>query len=251
MAIHKYRSGATGELSTSGKQGIEGLDRALKRYCLSLTRSPWDAEDLAQEAWLKALQGGRFSHHPNREALLLRINKNAWIDRLRKKALEQRVAPVLSSRAPWHRVAAPDLPDPLAAEDAFRFLVNNLSSVQLAAFVLREVLEFSGRESAALLQTSEGAVKAALHRAQRALELARAGEPDDVGSGTVLADARSLPATGDESEPEDEDKSALVRDMAEAYNRGDVARLLRLVSPAVVHGPKPAMPPATRALLAA
>ena len=51
---------ATLELRASWKRFLEGyapLRGALYRYCRHLTRSPWDAEDLAQEALARARSG--------------------------------------------------------------------------------------------------------------------------------------------------------------------------------------------------
>jgi DNA-directed RNA polymerase specialized sigma24 family protein len=34
---------------------LEQLQATLSRYCMSLTECSWDAEDLVQDTWLKAL----------------------------------------------------------------------------------------------------------------------------------------------------------------------------------------------------
>lgn len=64
---------------------LQELGRTLQRYCLSLTRSRCDADDLAQETWAKALGYRKFTISPNPEALLLRIAKNTWIDASRRR----------------------------------------------------------------------------------------------------------------------------------------------------------------------
>lgn len=64
---------------------LQELGKALQHYCLSLTRSRFDADDLAQETWAKALGYRKFTISPNPEALLLRIAKNTWIDASRRR----------------------------------------------------------------------------------------------------------------------------------------------------------------------
>lgn len=64
---------------------LQELGKTLQRYCLSLTRSRFDADDLAQETWAKALGYCKFTISPNPEALLLRIAKNTWIDASRRQ----------------------------------------------------------------------------------------------------------------------------------------------------------------------
>ena len=69
---------------------VEATERhrpALWDYCLRLTGSPWDAEDLVQETMLRAF--ARLSHvwQPLRDgrAYLFRIASNTWIASLRRR----------------------------------------------------------------------------------------------------------------------------------------------------------------------
>lgn len=59
---------------------------ALYRFCRSLTRTPWDAEDLVQEALMRAFSTmGGMTPPRNPRAWLFRVASNLWIDRQRKK----------------------------------------------------------------------------------------------------------------------------------------------------------------------
>jgi len=61
----------------------------LKRYCLFLTRSKWDGEDLLQDTLLKSL--AFFLHtepYLDIKPFLFRVAKNLWIDACRKKKEE-------------------------------------------------------------------------------------------------------------------------------------------------------------------
>ncbi|MDF2937189.1 MAG: hypothetical protein K0Q90_2562 [Paenibacillaceae bacterium] len=156
------------------------LYAALLRYSSSLTGSPWDAQDLAQDAWVKASAAARGASHPNPEALLLRIAKTTWIDRCRR---QQRFTRLLRSGA--LKPVNPDVQLPWTLEEMFAAVLKALTGKQRSVWLLAEVLEYSIRETAEQLHMSEGAVKSALHRARQMLEavqqellLSRRGERD-------------------------------------------------------------------------
>lgn len=190
------------------------LQSALKRYCLSLTRSPWEADDLVQDAWLKALAPIR-AGHANPEALLLRTARNAWLDRMRRQAVLLRKLPLLAQQQDMEAQQEAPSDAGLMEEAAFRTLARELSPLQRAVFLLRDVLDYSAAETAELLGTSEGAAKAALHRARRALLSLQAepqGEPPAPADTTREQPLRGLPER-----------------MADAYRHGRVAELVRLI----------------------
>ncbi|QJD86973.1 RNA polymerase sigma factor [Cohnella herbarum] len=188
-----------------GNGTFEQLRTTLNRYCLSLTECPWDAEDLAQDTWVKALSSLKYFNHHNPEALLLRIAKNAWIDRTRRQSVLVRI---LKSE----QIAA-SLPDNgfLEIEIALHALMEHLSPLQRTVFLLREVFDFSIAETAAKLQTTEGAVKAALHRARKSLDAIRG----DMEAGTIPL-------------PSEEHERTFLRALASAYRTGDVPTLVEL-----------------------
>jgi RNA polymerase sigma-70 factor (ECF subfamily) len=138
------------------------LRPALHAYCRRLTGNVWDAEDLAQDALLRAFgQWGVTEpriHEPR--AYLLRIATNAWIDSLRRRAREPRAA------TEPDETASPAAGPEAAAElrDAGTRLLQRLSPQERAAVVLKEAFDMTLEEIAELLATTTGAVKAALHR---------------------------------------------------------------------------------------
>jgi RNA polymerase sigma-70 factor (ECF subfamily) len=78
-----------GELTHEVKQSwlrfldvYEPLRPDLYRYCRSLTRSPWDADDLVQDAMARAFVtlGCLDKEPPNPRAWLFRVASNLWID---------------------------------------------------------------------------------------------------------------------------------------------------------------------------
>jgi RNA polymerase sigma-70 factor (ECF subfamily) len=135
----------------------------LHRYCRRLTRDLWDAEDLVQDTLIRAF-AALGKHHPAVErprAYLLRTATHCWIDTLRRRGSEAR-ALAMSRPEP-----ARDAPG--AVRDAGTVLMQQLSPQERAAVVLKDVFELDLAETAEVLQTTVGAVKAALHRGRTRL----------------------------------------------------------------------------------
>jgi RNA polymerase sigma-70 factor (ECF subfamily) len=157
---------------------LDPLRGELYRYCRRLTGSVWDAEDLAQEALARAFRRAAQARQPVQRPLawLVRIATNAYLDQVR------RPAPLLVD--PSER-AAPPVADPAEVRDALADLTTLLAPQERAAVVLKDVFDLPLKEIAAMLSTSEGAVKAALHRGRgrladpdRATALVRRNAPD-------------------------------------------------------------------------
>jgi RNA polymerase sigma-70 factor (ECF subfamily) len=135
----------------------EPLRADLYRYSRYLTRSPWDAEDLVQDALARAFvtlaqMGG---DPPNPKAWLFRVASNLWIDRVRKQR---------ELRGETASDASEPAADPRASREAAGTLLVKLSPQERAAVVLKDVFDFSLDEISESLGTSTGAIKAALHR---------------------------------------------------------------------------------------
>lgn len=135
----------------------EPLRPELFRYCRYLTKSPWDAEDLAQDALARAFVtlGCMNDAPPNPRAWLFRVASNLWIDRTR----QQREEP---GPLPEQRASEPT--GPRETREAAGTLIARLAPQERAAVVLKDVFDFTAEEIAAVLSTTTGAVKAALHR---------------------------------------------------------------------------------------
>jgi RNA polymerase sigma-70 factor (ECF subfamily) len=149
---------------------FEPIRPELYRYCRHLTHSPWDAEDLAQDALTRAFVtlGTLFGELPNPRAWIFRVASNLWIDRARR-ARELLIEP------PPQPPAQRDLQ---AEREAAGALLVRLSPQERAAVVLKDVFDFSLDEVAEALSTSTGAVKAALHRGR-----GRLSAPESPSSG--------------------------------------------------------------------
>lgn len=149
------------------KMNWESMQASLYRYTLVLTGSSWEAQDLSQTAWAKALERLQGRGHANPEAFLLRIAKNTWIDICRRKAAYKELLEGLLF------VDCGGKDDAIGMEEVFHALIKHLSPLQRTVFVLREALGYSIAETAEGLGTTEGAVKAALYRARQAMGAVR------------------------------------------------------------------------------
>lgn len=186
---------------------LETLQAVLNRYCLSLTKSNWEAQDLAQDTWVKAISQLKDTGHSNPEALLLRIAKNTWIDLTRRKAVLSQIL-----KREQQKVTVLTEHDPFKVETAFQALIKHLSPLQRTVFLLRDVFGYSVAEVTEMLETTEGAVKAALHRARQGLHAVK----EDLETGVFTA-------------RQEKGSKVFLRVLASSYERGDISRVVELV----------------------
>jgi RNA polymerase sigma-70 factor (ECF subfamily) len=135
----------------------EPLRSDLYRYCRHLTRSPWDAEDLAQDAMARAFVtlGQMGDAPPYPRAWLFRVASNLWLDQLRRRRREEPLG---------ERDQGATSRDPLTSREAAGTIIGQLSPQERAAVVLKDAFDLSLEEIAEALSTTTGAVKTALHR---------------------------------------------------------------------------------------
>jgi RNA polymerase sigma-70 factor (ECF subfamily) len=152
---------------------IAPLRPELLRYCRGLTGNVWDAEDLLQDALLRVFGALGKNDAPvtNPRAYLVRTATHIWFDRLRRLRLERAhaLAPDLDE------AAADDPSQVLAVRAAAAGLFQALPPQERAAVLMKDVLDLSLDETAAILRTTPGAVKSALHRGRGKLAEAQAG----------------------------------------------------------------------------
>lgn len=148
----------------------------LFRYCCGLTGNVWDGEDLAQDtlARVYSLMGKINADLRHPRAYLIRAATHLWIDRMRRGAVERAHAVSLAAEEPE---AADDPAQVIAVRAAANALFLHLPPQERAAVLLKDVLDFSLEESAAMLKTTAGAVKSALHRGRGKLAAAHAAPP--------------------------------------------------------------------------
>ncbi|MGW1535785.1 RNA polymerase sigma-70 factor [Streptomyces aureus] len=139
-----------------------------------------DAEDVVQDAWLKWSAADR-SQVADPKAYLARIVSNLAMERLRstRHQRETYVGPWL----PEPILTGPDVADTAAAADAVSMallvVLETLSPLERAVFVLREAFAFSYAEIGEAVERSEEAVRQAAHRAREHVQARRPRYPAD------------------------------------------------------------------------
>ncbi|MGN9779156.1 RNA polymerase sigma-70 factor [Micromonospora sp. H33] len=126
-----------------------------------------DAEDAVQDAWLKWSAADR-SQVADPKAYLVRIVSNLAMDRLRSARAQRETyvgpwlpEPILTSTDTADEVAAAD-----SVSMALLVVLETLTPLERAVFVLRESFGFSYAEIADAVERSEEAVRQAAHRAR-------------------------------------------------------------------------------------
>ncbi len=211
----------------------------LHAHCYRMLGSVHDAEDALQDALLKAWRGlESFEGRSSRRTWLYKIATNTCLDAIGRRG--RRALPVDLGPAtdPARPPAAPLLesvwvepyPDALldggpaspgaryeqreSVELAFIAALQHLGPRQRAVLILREVLGFSAKEVAELLDTTVAAVNSALQRAHATVD-------DKLPAHSQQATLRTL---GDER------LRALVERYTDAWERGDVEGIVAMLA---------------------
>ncbi|WP_033441788.1 RNA polymerase subunit sigma-70 [Saccharothrix sp. NRRL B-16314] len=207
----------------------------LRLHCYRILGSLVDAEDVVQETLIAAWRGlDRFEGRSSVRTWLYRIATNRCLNALRDAGRRRPPEPVppftppeptRRAEATWLQPypdalleqVADDAPGPEAryrtreaVELAFITGLQLMPPRQAATLVLRDVLGYPAAEVAAMLGTTEVAIKGALQRARAAIERHRG--------------SRRAPAPGSPEEQE------LSRRFADAFTSGDVDGVVALLT---------------------
>lgn len=156
------------EISETGTDILAQLPN-LRRYALSLTRHPSDAEDLVHDTVLRAYERrSSFRAGSDLRAWLMAILHNAWIDGVRSRLSERRRITRAFEGAADHEPAAQDIS--LRLSDVRRAFLS-LPDEQRAAAHLVMIEELSYQETADILGVTVGTVMSRIARAREKLRL--------------------------------------------------------------------------------
>ncbi|MDX3770683.1 RNA polymerase sigma-70 factor [Streptomyces sp. NBC_01707] len=126
-----------------------------------------DAEDAVQDAWIKWSSADR-SQVADPKAYLTRIVSNLSLERLRSTRYKREtyVGPWLPEPILTSGDTAEAVTDAESVSMAMLVVLETLSPLERAVFVLKEVFDFSHAEIAEAVERSEAAVRQAAHRAR-------------------------------------------------------------------------------------
>ncbi|ORW06544.1 RNA polymerase sigma-70 factor [Mycobacterium kyorinense] len=159
---------------SSDQQTFEDHRKLLFAIAYRILGTAADAEDVVQDAWFKWSAADR-GQVADPKAYLGRIVSNLSMDRLRssQRQRETYVGPWL----PEPILTSADTADDVAAAEsvsmAMLVVLETLSPLERAVFVLKEVFAFSYAEIAEALDRSESAVRQAGHRAREHVQARR------------------------------------------------------------------------------
>jgi len=171
-----------------------------------LAGDPLDAEDLAQEVFIRAYRGiHAFRGEADFGTWLHRITVNLWLNSRRKTAVAviSLDEPVVTTEGTMRR-EVPTLdgePEKLLLDkelgEVLQQALEGLPKEQRAVLVLRELEDYTYEEIASLLSCSLGTVRSRLSRAREALRKAMTGRTRELG---VHVAADGLACTAEKKE---------------------------------------------------
>lgn len=174
----RWIAAARGGDDTAFARLVEQYAKPVHNLCYRMLGDPADAEDAAQETFLKAYQRLK-SYDPHRSfpTWLLSIGAHHCIDQLRRRRFQ-----LISLDAVHRRSAGRDsLPERLAertqARQSLQAELARLGAYERAAIVMRYWYDLSYEEIGQALGLSVSAVKSRLHRARRGLAAWAETEP--------------------------------------------------------------------------
>jgi RNA polymerase sigma-70 factor (ECF subfamily) len=165
--------------SDNGEPAILENLSALYGFAMSLTRNPTDAEDLVQEACLRAIKGmTQNGIKSDPKVWLFTILRNVWINQWRRRAKGPEFILLGKSRADsgpleeWlsdERERPEDHFDRNVVSGKIRLAISGLPEVFREVVVLRYFEGFSYRQIASILGCPAGTVMSRLNRARAEL----------------------------------------------------------------------------------
>lgn len=147
---------------------------AAHRLARWLCRSPGDADDIVQDAFVRAYRGFDGLRSPDARAWLLAIVRNCHLSALAER--RRRACEPLTEEHEAQPASAAPLPDPESSSierDERRLLARLIAALpdeQREVLLLREMEDMSYREIAAVAQVPIGTVMSRLARARAALK---------------------------------------------------------------------------------
>ncbi|MET7947060.1 RNA polymerase sigma-70 factor [Micromonospora sp. NPDC005324] len=149
------------------EQVFHGHRNLLFSVAYRILGSAADAEDAVQDAWISWSSADR-SQVADPKAYLARIVSNLALQRLRtaRHHRETYVGPWLPEPVLTVADAADAVTDAESVSMAMLVVLETLSPLERAVFVLREVFDFSHAEIAVAVERSEAAVRQTAHRAR-------------------------------------------------------------------------------------
>lgn len=176
---------------TAFRSIVEHYQRRVYFLAYDLTGNQHDAEDLAQEVFVKAYRAlDTFRGEARLSSWLYRITLNSCLNKRRKKAVTQMnlvddFSAETSRDDPFSAAGFAENPERAAEsrlmQNHIESAITKLAPKERAVFVLRHYQDLPLKEIARVLNVAEGTVKSLLFRAVRRLQKELAFYRQDIG----------------------------------------------------------------------
>ena len=178
------------------KRELVGLIPHLRAFARTLTGEPTAADDLAQDAMMKAWDArASYQMGTNMKAWTFMILRNQFYSEKRRSWRQTQLDPEVAERT----LVATDDPASPVALDELRLGLAMLPAEQREALILVGAGGFAYEEAATICDCAVGTVKSRVSRARRALQALletgaydRDGRSASEAMSTILADAERL-----------------------------------------------------------
>lgn len=159
---------------------IQSHQKKVYNIALRMTKNPEDAQELAQDAFVRAFTSiGKFRGDSSFSTWLYRITINVCTDFLRKRnkailiSMEQGAASSEYEQAIQIAEESPG-PDELVEKSQLKHMVkdamDSLSDEHRQVLILRDMMDMSYKEIANTLNVNEGTIKSRINRARNGLK---------------------------------------------------------------------------------
>src|SRR3954452_11348107 len=204
---------------------VEPHRRELQAHCYRMLGSVHDAEDALQDALLRAWRAlDRLEGRGSARAWLYRIATNTCLDAIARRPAKRELpidrdpgeAPLTETvwLEPYPDDPGASYEQRESVELAFIAALQHLPANQRAVLILREVLGFSAKETAEMLDTTAASVNSAMQRARASID-------DKLPQQSQQATLRALG---------DDEIRDLVERYVEAWDRGDVDAVVAMLA---------------------
>jgi RNA polymerase sigma-70 factor (ECF subfamily) len=169
---------------TISAQTFDEHKRLLWGMCYRMTGSAADADDIVQDTFVRALEKPPADMEAPLRPWLVKVAMNLSRDQLRRRRRQDYFGPWLPSPVLTegddgfvldHRAVTESTPmtryDLMESVSmAFLLALEALTPAQRAVLILRDVFDYSTKETAEALEMSEANIKVTLHRARRTMD---------------------------------------------------------------------------------
>lgn len=139
------------------------------RICLGFSKNPWDAEELMQEVYLRALRKiVTLKNTDVSKEWLFRIARNTCLNYVKRQRLHHILRHNMNSDSVEHNTPERKVIQK-EQHQAFKKAVSQLPKKQRLVFILKEYAHLSYNEIAATLRIKKGTVMSRLNRARHAI----------------------------------------------------------------------------------